>query len=294
MALTSSQQEKLKGAATNLIYAWISEVNLKYCGTAKAIAIITKKRAYQLEFMRNIANQAGGNYDEVRDYVEQCIIDIYGMTPSEVVYRLAQGQTVRGKNWSEGVFGIGATPKLTFPDSSGYKVSADTGEIMDASGKVLGSADTAMYADNGTLYGYCVQKDGAWYASRYNPSTNLYEAYETTSKDGVITQVSTGKTYTDPSTVATENTIWENAGLLVPFLNQLLKAILALFNVKTVTTDDIKINQVQDEWVAQEQGKTSTASLPLLGGIALLGIIGMSKQENKKGKKQPKQKQIKG
>jgi len=277
MALTSSQQEKLKGAATNLIYAWISEVNLKYCGTAKAIAIITKKRAYQLEFMRNIANQAGGNYDEVRNYVEQCIIDIYGMKPSEVVYRLAQGQTVRGKNWSEGVFGIGANPKLTFPDSSGYKVSSDTGEIMDASGKVIGSADSAMYDDNGTLYGYCVPKDGAWYASRYNANTNLYEAYEQTSKDGVITQVSTGQTYTDPGIAATENTIWENAGLLAPFLNQLLKAILALFNIKTVTTDDIRISQVKDEWVAPEQGKTSTASLPLLGGIALLGIIGMSK-----------------
>ena len=56
------------------------------------------------------------------------VLVIYGMKPSEVVYRLAKGETVRGKNWNEGMFGIGATPgKLEFPDGSGLIVSSETG-----------------------------------------------------------------------------------------------------------------------------------------------------------------------
>lgn len=288
MSLTSSQKEKLRGASTNLIYAWISEVNLKYCGTAKAIAIITKKRSMQLEFMRNIANQSGGNYNEVREYVETCISDIYGMKPSEVVYRLAKGETVRGKNWKAGIFGIGATPKLEFPDGSGLIVSSETGEIKDKSGKILGTPSDAMYNENGSHHGYCVSNNGSYYASKYNSNTNLYEAYEVTSKDGLITEVSTGETYTDPMDAALNNDIWQNAGLMIPFLSQLLQAILDLFGVKTVTTDDIKINQVDDQWITPSSG-ISKASLPLLGGIALLGIIGMSGSNSDKKSKKIKQ-----
>lgn len=275
MKLTEKQKNQLRGASSNLIYAWISETNLKYCGSPKAIKIITKKRENQLRFMANVGSAAGGNYAEVRQFVEQCIFDTYGMKPDEVVYRLAKGESVTGRNWTKGVYGISATPKLDFGDGSGITVNSDTGDILDKTGKILNDPNSAMYNEDGSHHGNVVGVDGAYYGCLYNPKTNLYEAFEHTSKDGVITEIQTGVKYTDSEEVAAKNDLWRNSAQLMPFLTGLLNALLTFFGVNPITGKDININQVQDEWVTPTQS-TSKASMGLLGGLALLGIIGMS------------------
>ena len=129
MALTEKYKEQLRDAASNLIYAWISENNLKYFAS-KYSQVIARKRAYQLQFMANIARQANVSGSEVTNYVENCIVEIYGKKPSEIVYLLAQGKTIAGRNWKRGIYGIGELTSGTtsFLDSD-YTVNAETGDI---------------------------------------------------------------------------------------------------------------------------------------------------------------------
>lgn len=283
MALNSNYQEQLRRASSNLIYAWISKNNLKYLSD-KYRPIITKKRANQLQFMQNVSRQAECEMSEVTAYVEQCIREIYGMSPADVVYKLACGETVKGKNWSKGVFGIGAIKKGTtaFGDGSNYSVNPKTGDIYNGSTKKTYSRSCNIYQANyeynadgtqknmGSVYlegkTYYDKKSNTTYSSILNDQTGLYEVRAITTGD---TRVASDGNAVDVN----KATIWQNTADWVTVISSFLEKLLAFFGVNRLTEDDIKVNQVDDGFEPEAESGISKAALGIIGGVALLALL---------------------
>ncbi len=293
MALTDAYKLKLKRASSNLIYAWISENNLKYIAS-KYRKIITSKRANQLQFMQNISRQADCEMVEVTQYVAQCIQDAYGMTPADVVYKLACGQTVNGKNWSKGVYGIGSTKKGTveFSNNSGYSVDPKTGDIYKGSIKKTAKKSCNIYqasytynpdgtqSSMGEVYvegkTYYDKKTNTTYSSIFNDATGQYEVRAITTGENRIAS--------DGNAVDVNSaTIWQNVGDWVTVISEWLQKLLAFFNINTLQEEDIQINQVDDGFEPEvSSGGISKASIGIIGGVALLALLAKDKKKNKR------------
>lgn len=296
MALTEKYKEQLRNASSNLIYAWISENNLKYF-SKKYLEIIAQKRAYQLKFMVNISRQANVDGSVVSEYVEQCIYETYGLKPAEIVYKLAKGETVAGRNWKKGIYGIGATTasgstQSTTDFGGGYTVDTQTGDILyqgksktkskscntyqteytyDADGKATDKG--RVYLEGKTYYDSASDTS---YSSVLNDETGKYEIRAITKGDNRV--ASDGK-----ALAADMCAFWENAQDFVTSLGSILKNILAFFGIKTITTKDISVNQVDDGFEpAAENDGISKATVGIIGGVALLALL--AKDKNKKPK----------
>lgn len=297
MALTEKYREQLRNAASNLIYAWISENNLKYF-SSKYSSIIARKRAYQLKFMANIARQANVAGNEVTAYVEQCVKNIYGIAPTEIVYQLAQGKTVAGRNWKRGIYGIGelTTGTTTF-DGSDYTVNAETGDI-ELNGKNMTKrrrcntyqteyvqtydANGNLKTDKGSVYlegkTYYDKNTGKSYSSVLNDETGKYEVRCVTDGDTRIAS--------DGSKLGADAcTFFENAQDFITIIGNFLKNILAMFQITTITAEDIAVNQVDDGFEPEIDSGLSKASIGIIGGVALLALLAADKNKKPNLKK---------
>ena len=294
MALTDKYQKQLKNAASNLIYAWISENNLKYFAS-KYSQVIARKRAYQLQFMANIARQANVSGSEVTNYVENCIVEIYGKKPSEIVYLLAQGQTIAGRNWKRGIYGIGELSSGTTSFSgSDYTVNSETGDIL-LNGKIMTKRRRCntyqteyiqtyddkgnLKTDKGRVYlegkTYYDKSSGKSYSSVLNDETGKYEVRCVT--DGDTRIASDGRALS-----ADACTFFENAQDFVTIIGNFLKNILAMFQITTITTEDIAVNQVDDGFEPETDDGLSKASIGIIGGVALLALLAADKDKQPK------------
>ena len=294
MALTEKYKEQLRDAASNLIYAWISENNSKYFA-CKYSQVIARKRAYQLKFMANIARQANVSGSEVTTYVENCIVEIYGKKPSEIVYLLAQGKTIAGRNWKRGIYGIGElTSGTTSFSDSDYTVNAETGDI-ELNGKNMTKRRRCntyqteyiqtyddkgnLKTDKGRVYlegkTYYDKKTGKSYSSVLNDETGKYEVRCVTDGD---TRFASDGSKLD----ADACTFFENAQDFVTIIGNFLKNILAMFQITTITTEDIAVNQVDDGFEPETDNGLSKASVGIIGGVALLALLAADKDKQPK------------
>ena len=298
MALTTQQKQQLYNSATNLIYAWIAKKDLAYFPQPYR-DIITRKRAYQLRFMTTIAQQAGDAYSEVTKFVQDSIIQIYGMTPAQVIYKLAAGETVGGKNWKQGIYGIGFTPSTVYSNTA-YTVNPDTGDVL-LNGKVVTKkkknntyCTAYTYGNDGNKIGkgdvylegktYYDKKTNKTYSTTLNDETGKYMVG--LESDGNITIASDG-TEVPPD----KSSLFENSQVLVTFFTKLFELITNLFKIDTVSSSDIQINQVEDGFEPYQSQSTSKASVGLIGGAVLLALLASNKENpdlSKAGKKKVK------
>lgn len=164
---------------------------IRYLGN-KAKIIRTKK-AMQAKLLNTAAVDDGVSYQDALQQVKAAFVNIYGITPQQALVKLANGETVAGKNWAQGVYGIGATDATEFKTLSGGQtitVDPTNGQI-----KANGSAVTSLVTDY-TYSGVGKNKkvvenalsytdaDGNCYISQYNKRTGKYYACSVTSKDG--------------------------------------------------------------------------------------------------------------
>lgn len=267
----------------DFLYIWASDGFIAQLGSKAKIIKQKKYNQYQTLWKTMVENvkaddQAGLQeaYDSWVEKIGQAIYDTYGYTPVQILERLALGEEVLGKNWKQGIYGIGDV-RSTFSQNSAVTVDSATGKILvggvEAQGQVpvLGGGVV-------TGYSYYNRTENRQYQSGVN-SSGQYGAVCYSSPDGVFS--ADGSNF-DPS----KGSFWQNANNYMPMVNKIIEWIMSIVGSFTgnrvVLTQDNTV-PAQTEWVEEE----SNGGMLVAGGLALAGIVflTMEKPKNKKKNK---------
>lgn len=318
MAIPEKQQKWLRENCSNFLYAFIPEASLKYF--TQFGNIIATKRKNQIWTINILANKHKVSYRDVETQISNYIKEIYGATPADILIALANGQTVAGKNWRKGIYGIGAISTVediengkndTF--TNGFRVDTLTGDILNKNGQKVSDSKGEIYAvekiptgTNSSDYLNVRTKIGVTYQGK-GFSLSSKAVFLKSSYDDVTSGRSTAplkvfyvvdkQNYGDNTTNGVgqqvcpeDGEIWSNSGVWETILNKLLNWILSLFGVTTPKAEDTFINQSVDGFTPEVSNKKSGTSLSSLGLLAggLLLAVNMGDDKKKKSKKNKK------
>ena len=267
----------------------------------KYAKIIRGKRGYQQKLLINSAKAYLGNANGYKQYVEQIregFKDIYGMEPEQALVKLACGETVAGKNFEEGVFGVGDVGALyptTFKNvtinDQPVTVDPQTGHIF-AGDKDITDESLTVYKDykDGTKAFQLFSDDSSVFKfmSQYYKAGKKYYAKSWTDADGARISAN-GTTLSS----ADAGSVWENIQLGMSDFIGWLKTLLALLGVNiNLGTDDVEQisasntlpSQTADGY-ATEAGWGESLGTALLiaaaAGTILVGGLGKKKSKSK-------------
>lgn len=119
MELTITQAQK---NAANFMYIWADKKEFLQKIDKKYANIIEGKKLNQIKLLKLSAQKYGKSYEEYTDAIREAFIATYDVTPAEALVILAQGGSIAGKNWSEGVYGIGALYVNVFTNNQAITV----------------------------------------------------------------------------------------------------------------------------------------------------------------------------
>lgn len=267
---------------TDFLYLWASDGFIAQLGSKSKIIKQKKYYQYQSLWKVMVENTNSNNQTELQevykswtDKIAAAIKDIYGMTPAQILEKLAMGQEVAGKNFKKGVYGVGNTPTTSFVQNSNYEVNPTTGQIMAGGGEI--GNPTPVYDANGNVGGYSYQVGNMQFQSAYQDGQFVALSYS--NADGV--QDANGNSFK-----ASNASFWQNANNYMPIVNAVLSWVTTIVNSyfpnRTVLTPENTV-PVQTEWVEPE---SNTGGL-IAGGAALVGaaLLAMGKRKNKKKNK---------
>lgn len=165
----------------NFLYVWAADSFLAQLD-AKSASIIGSKRDNQKKLLFVLSNDSGDftKYNALVNEVRNSFITKYGKTPAEALVILASGGSIAGKNWKEGVYGIGAAGRNNFSQNPDITVDPETGEIYY---KGVKQDCTPVYKKDQITNQNAVI-DGATYSSIYDKSTKRFYAYQYAPEDG--------------------------------------------------------------------------------------------------------------
>lgn len=225
----------------------------------------TSSRAEQLEVYQSWLKQ-----------ISQAMQDVYGMTPATILQKLAMGESVVGKNWKQGIYGIGDL-QTTFAQNSAVTVDSASGKILVSGVETDGQMP--IIGEGGAITGYSYYDRAA--NRQYQSGVNAggqFGAVCYSSPDGV--ESATGGNF-DPS----QGSFWQNANNYMPLINKIIDWIMSIFNLlpgnRVVLTQENTVPD-QTEWVEPESNNGGL----IAGGLALAGIalLTMEKPRKKKNK----------
>ena len=264
----------------NFMYVWASDEFLKKIDS-KYRSIIRLKRMNQTKVLRLSAEKYGKTLNDYTEAIRAAFIDAYGMTPAKALYVLADGGTVAGKNWDEGVYGIGAV--LTFagaPTVNGSEVTVDseTGHIFAGGVDITDMQDGLVYAQKGgktVLYQLWSkpQEDNVVFMSQY--SLGKYRAQQWTKGDAKFS-AKTGK----EQTAADSADLW---GSIISSIQVFIEWIISLFagtNTREQLTPANTLPSQYGDGFVQEAG-FGTAGMIALACVAGGWLIFGNKKKKK-------------
>ena len=280
----------------SFMYVWASDQFLNAIN-AKYASVIRTKRANQKKVLMLSADKFLGDYTKVNQYydaIAAAFKEAYDVTPSEALIILAQGGEVAGKNWSEGVYGVGALPTSTFSgistgDGSTVSVDAATGHIFYGNKDITDESKTVYNNVKGKVIAYQLfGKDdfGYVYMSQYNKTRKKYYAQTWTDDNGSNHKATNGNIIGASDGAS----IWGNITLDWDWIKNILNWLLSIFGItpipevgetKTLSADNTLPNQQADGFVQEAgMGEAGMILLALAAGGALLagGIKGGKKK----------------
>ena len=275
-------QAKKHPASFMYIFVWdkyLSVLDKKYA------TIIRTKRANQNKVLLLSADKYKTTVDAYKTAIKEAFVDIYKMSPEEALIKLAKGEQVTGKNWEEGVYGIGAVGTTTFYGNSELKVDTTNGHILKNGTDVTDESKTVYenIKDTTTPYQlFYTAENGALYMSQYNKILKKYYAQSYSDPaTGLTYSASTGKELKASDSA----TVWENVLFgIETFINWLL----SLFGLNTssatntLTAENTLPNQTTDGFVVEAGiGEAGAILLALAAGGALLATSGSKKKATK-------------
>lgn len=282
----------------SFMYVWASDQFLNAIN-AKYASVIRMKRANQKKVLMLSAEKYLDDYTKVNQYydaIASAFKEAYDVTPSDALLILAQGGEVAGKNWSEGVYGVGALPTSTFSgittgDGSTVSVDAATGHIFYGNKDITDESKTVYNNVKGKVIAYQLfGKDdfGYVYMSQYNKTRKKYYAQTWTDDNGTNHKATNGNIIGASDSAS----IWGNINLDWDWIKNILNWLLSLFGVtpipevgetKTLSADNTLPNQKADGFVQEAgMGEAGMILLALAAGGALLagGVKGKKKSVN--------------
>lgn len=278
MALETFTTEQARQNPGMFLYIFAPDEFLKAI-PRKYANIIIGKAANQNKILLQSAKKYGITREDYTNAIREGFMEIYGKTPIEGLVILAQGGELAGKNWSEGVFGVGALSQ-SFTKMNAT-VNPDTG-VTSVNGVTLGvsnvvyskssSDDTAevyqvFCTDNSTGVTYMSQlKNGKYYAKSYSDKDGVKYNY-----NGVKMSSSDAATF------------WEN---ILLWVQKFVDLIISIFgkdkDAELITASNTLPSQTTDGFV-QESGFSEAGMLLLAlvaGGALLTGGIGSRKKKS--------------
>lgn len=258
--------------------------NFMYIGaTPEFLAAIPKKYAQEIRVKQANQNKllrlSAEKYGSTFEAYQQAVVDgfkaEYNKSLIEALIILAQGGEVAGKNWREGVYGVG-TVSVVRKFKTGVTVDKTTG-AMSENGVALVTTNTVYSTIKGQAVAYQIfakASDGNTYMSQYSKVDGTYYAKAYTDAEG--------KKYDAYGTSignADAGTVWES---VILSLQTFVEWILSLFGYNssnTITAENTLPNQTTDGFVYQS-GMGDAAGILLLlvaGGTLLAGGIGKKK-----------------
>ena len=275
-------REDIRRSPGDFLYAFLSDDDILSIARVMGVTAadtIQNKRLNQIKLLK-------GAYNGTPDYSELggWIKDAYGYTPQEVFLKLVSGESVAGKDWKRGVYGVGATPRSNYNDGSSYAVDPKTGKLTKDGGVLSGGVPIFTNGSGGTfISGYSYMLNGRSYTSKLGDDGSFYaNTYGTDSgawfADGSVYTVSKGSNF------------WEGLGTYFPLIKSiiswLISAIVKLFgssksdNGTTITTENTVPKQ-EEFMVESSRG----SMLPVMALAFVGGYLLLSGQKKKNGKK---------
>ena len=247
-------------------------------------AIIRSKGFNEKKLMTLSAETEGITYEQYKEAVRTAFEEMYECDPLKGLLKLAAGETLAGKNWNEGIYGIGSL-LTTYADNKGVTVTKD-GHFKKNGKQIPDNQTKVEYANSdgtGIIYKryYADPDTNTTYALRYHKASKRYYADSYSLSDGNMYS---------PAGIHLEgadgSTMWGN--VILNTLNAILNWFLSLFGVtqekETLTTDNTLPSQVEDGFAGVEPLISGSTMLMLMaaGGMLLYS----STPKKKKGGKQ--------
>ena len=270
-----TKQEACTSPAS-FMYIFATDEFLSYI-EPKYANIIKGKRANQVKILMLSADKYLGDKKKWTEYgeaIRSAFIEMYGMQPIEALSVLAQGGSVAGKNWSEGVYGIGATANIDFGKSvngaSVYCNSKD-GHIYAGTLDITDESKTVYKTIKGQAIPYQLfsrETEGMTFMTQYNRTRKQYDAQSYSTSDGEFS-ARTGAALTGIN----GGDIW---GTIIMYLERFAEWLISIFvkeedQKQPITAANTLPSQTGDGFV-QQAGMSIGAkiALALAAGGALL------------------------
>lgn len=248
---------------TDFLYIFATDSFLSALDS-KSANIIKSKRRNQQQLLISITTRE--KYNDGVQKVSAAIKDAFGMSPAAILIKLAEGEQVAGKDWTKGVYGVGATQREGFAGSNGITVDKTTGKIMQNGVEVAGQ--TAIYGKRkGQQYTtYNVEIDGVSYNSVYKDGS--YYAGSYTNANGDSFNANGAKIG-----LSAFSDIWNSIASFMPYISQILTFLRSLFPAifgnstdnRTIITSANTLPSQSDGFVTNS---TDWKSIGIFAGIA--------------------------
>ena len=260
---------------------------------AKHRAIIASKAENQKVMCRNVyMDENNGSTTGLQNFylqIKNKIYDQYDMYPTEILLRLAYGENVAGKDWNNGVYGVGETKQYYKNFKNVTKAGEDlsqlivgnNGELYAGRGNV--TANQTIYGEDGKPIGYQYKyKDlsittqlinGNWYA-------------------GTVGAAAKSKQYNADGTKflsSNASSIWQSLGTYLPYVGLILSLLSWLFSSfksnsfstgNLFNTTNTFPNQTMDWSDKSDEGMTTSDLLLLAAAAGAVYLIASSSDDN--------------
>lgn len=264
-------KEEILRVPVNFLYVYSNpqfEALVKKYISSSAATTIARKRQNGITILKS-AYSGTSNLQKAYTDISNAIVNQYGITPQVMLQKLLNGETVAGKNWQEGVFGIGETNVTAYKENPNVLVDTDTGMLIDSGADTddaFLTGGTPIYKNKGvgknkTTYisGYSYEIDGKVYTTKLAKDGKYY-AYSYGNSEGMYSALGKQMESSDFSSV------WENIETAVPFLQKFIEWLASVFNINIVRQQDVTPSQ--SEFVTNDS-KIEMSSVAILGAVAL-------------------------
>lgn len=262
-----------------------TETYLQWLGQ-KTAYIIDGKGKNQEQLVKNVAKDSKLTETELYEKIRAKIEEEYGMGPYEILMRLALGETIAGKNFVQGTYGIGAVAPNVAP--AGCTVDPSTGKIISNTNfiktqyplwgnvEVNGVKTTA-------LLGYTAVNNGTTITSAFNPTQNKYQLYSVGSE--TAQQKADGTAFNNSQS----SNIWATMGTYLPFIGMILQLLMGLLTgFKNINSSwgtsgllgGYTTYPCQKDYLDTDEGMTTSDLLLLAAAAGAVYLIASSSDDN--------------
>lgn len=271
MELTITQAQK---NAANFMYIWADKKEFLQKIDKKYANIIEGKKLNQIKLLKLSAEKYGKSYEEYISAIREAFIATYDVTPFEALVILAQGGSVAGKNWSEGVYGIGAIYVNVFTNNQAITVRESDGHILQNGTDITDESRTVYTTikKQAVPYQLFATVDDVTYMSQYNKTRKKYHAQSYSTAQGQYS-ARTGNEINASDTADIWGTILSSIEIVVQWILSIFGGVTT--NRETISAENTLPNQQEDGFVQEAGFGSATTTLLLLvaGGALLAGGI---------------------